>query len=89
MIEDITPLFLQHRHEDIQSIAKAMEQGDFETIQILGHGMGGAGGAFGFDGITDIGRSIEQAAIARDYEMVRQQANCLSAYLKRVELVFK
>ena len=86
-IEEIIPLFLQHRREDLESIAVALEQADFETIESLGHGMNGLGGGFGFDGITEIGRSLEQAARGRDVEMVKKQIECLSVYLERVEVI--
>lgn len=86
-IEDIMPLFLQHRREDLESIVVALEQADFETIETLGHGMNGSGGGFGFDGITEIGGSMEQAAIDRDVVMVKKQIECLSVYLERVEVI--
>ena len=87
VIEDLIPLFLQHRREDLESIAVALEQADFETIETLGHGMKGTGGGFGFDGITEIGRSLEQAARDRDVELVKKQIECLSAYLEQVEVI--
>ena len=86
-IEEIVPLFLQHRRDDLESIAVALEQADFETIETLGHGMKGSGGGFGFDGITEIGRSLEQAAIDRDVAVVKKQIECLSVYLELVEVI--
>ena len=86
-IKEIIPLFLQHRRDDLESISVALEQANFETIESLGHGMNGLGGGFGFDGITEIGMSLEQAAMARDVEMVKKQIECLSDYLERVEVI--
>ena len=86
-IEEIVPIFLQNRLNDIDSIVIALRQGDFETIRILGHGMRGAGGGYGFDGITDIGQFLEQAAKEQNSEMVRKQVECLADYLERVEVV--
>ena len=86
-IEEIVPIFLQNRHDDVESIKKALQQGDFETILLLGHSMKGAGGGYGFDGITDIGHYLEQAAKERNSEMVRKQVECLAAYLERVVVV--
>ena len=86
-IEDIIPLFLQHRRDDLESIAVALKRADFETIETLGHGMKGSGGGFGFDGITEIGRSLERAAINQDSGMVKKQIECLSVYLERVEVI--
>src|SRR4030042_2427900 len=83
-IADLIPGFLENRRKDIKTIAEALTQGDFETIQILGHSMKGAGGSYGFDAITDIGKSLEQAAMAKDSGGIKQMVQELSAYLDRV-----
>jgi hypothetical protein len=51
--------------------------------------MKGAGGSYGFDAITDIGKSLEQAAMAKDSGGIKQMVQELSAYLDRVEVVYK
>ena len=86
-IEEIVPIFLQNRRDDVESIVKALQDGDFETIRILGHSMKGAGGGYGFDGITDIGQYLEQAAKERNSVMVGKQVEYLTAYLERVLVV--
>ena len=86
-IEDIVPIFLQNRRDDVESLSRALETRDFETIRILGHSMKGAGGGYGFDGITDIGQYLEQAGKEQNAEMVRQQVERLADYLERVEVV--
>jgi HPt (histidine-containing phosphotransfer) domain-containing protein len=88
-IADLIPGFLENRRKDIKTIAEAVTQGDFETIQILGHSMKGAGGSYGFDAITDIGKSLEQAAMAKDSGGIKQMVQELSAYLDQVEVVYK
>ncbi len=49
--------------------------------------MKGSGGGYGFDGITEIGGEIETAAKRRDPVAIRIQADALSRYLARVEIV--
>ena len=51
--------------------------------------MKGAGGGYGFDAITDIGQSLEQAAKAPDPDEIRKLAGELSTYLDRVEVVYE
>jgi HPt (histidine-containing phosphotransfer) domain-containing protein len=70
-------------------MAEAITRGDFETVQILGHSMKGAGGSYGFDAITDIGRSLEQAAIAQDGGGIKKSLRDLFAYLDSIEVVYK
>jgi HPt (histidine-containing phosphotransfer) domain-containing protein len=88
-IEDLIPGFLENRHKDIKNIGAALAQGDFETIRFLGHSMKGAGGSYGFDAITDIGKSLEQAAIAQDAGEIKKSLQELFAYLDSIEVVYK
>ena len=88
-IEDIVPGFLENRHGDVKAMLEALDWGDYETIRILGHSMKGAGGGYGFDAITDIGGSLEQAAKDRSSQEVRKVVGELSTYLERVEVVFE
>ena len=88
-LEDIVPVFLENRYGDIKAISVALEQGDYETIRILGHTMKGIGGGYGFDAITDIGQSLEQAAQNKESEEVRKLIGELSTYLERVEVVYE
>ena len=59
---EIIPDFLDNRRDDVTTIDGAVGESDFETIRVLGHDMKGSGGGYGFDGITDIGHALEQAA---------------------------
>jgi HPt (histidine-containing phosphotransfer) domain-containing protein len=88
-IADLIPGFLENRRKDIKTMGEAVTQGDFEAIRILGHSMKGAGGSYGFDAITDMGKSLEQAAIAKDSGVIKKSVQELSAYLDRVEVVYK
>jgi HPt (histidine-containing phosphotransfer) domain-containing protein len=88
-IADLIPGFLENRHKDIKTIGEALAQGNFETIRFLGHSMKGAGGSYGFDAITDIGRSLEQAAIAQDAGVIKKSLQELFAYLDSIEVVYK
>ena len=87
-IEDLIPGFLENRQQDIKSIYDALEKEDYETIRILGHSMKGAGGGYGFDEITDIGRSIEESAEDKNQVEVKKWVINLSNYLDRVEIVY-
>jgi len=88
-IADLIPGFLENRRKDIKAMDEALRQGDFEAIQVLGHSMKGAGGSYGFDAVTDIGKSLEQAAKDKDAEGIQRSVQELSAYLDRVEVVYE
>jgi HPt (histidine-containing phosphotransfer) domain-containing protein len=88
-LRDLIPGYLENRLKDITVIQDSLAQGDYEAIRSLGHKMKGSGGGYGFDKITDIGRTIEEAAkIGRREEIVRQTES-LIAYLERLEVVYQ
>jgi PAS domain S-box-containing protein len=84
---DRNPAFLQNRRQDVIVMREALDRGDFETVEFLGHGMRGAGGMFGFQAITDIGVGLEQSAAGADAKASRRWVEELSAYLDQAELV--
>jgi PAS domain S-box-containing protein len=85
---DLIPGFLQNRRHDVIAMQDALNRGDFEAVESLGHGMRGAGGSWGFQGITDIGAALEQAAKSTDTDASRKWVGELSRYLDRVEIVY-
>jgi HPt (histidine-containing phosphotransfer) domain-containing protein len=87
-LEDLIPEFLDNRRGDIKSIHAALANHDYETIRVLGHGMKGAGGGYGFDDITVIGAALEQAAKQRDGAAIRAGLDQLALYLGKVKVVY-
>jgi CheY-like chemotaxis protein/HPt (histidine-containing phosphotransfer) domain-containing protein len=84
---DLIPGFLQNRRQDVSAMLDALDRGDFETVESLGHGMKGAGRSYGFQAITDIGAALERAAESVDNDASRKWVGELSRYLDRVEVV--
>jgi PAS domain S-box-containing protein len=85
---DLIPGFLQNRRHDVIAMLDALDRGDFEAVESLGHGMRGAGGSWGFQDITDIGAALEHAAKSADSDASRKWVGELSKYLDRVEIVY-
>jgi HPt (histidine-containing phosphotransfer) domain-containing protein len=88
-LEDIVPGFLENRSKDITTIMEALLNNDYEAIRIIGHGMKGSGGGYGFDKISDIGREIEIEAKSGNSEKINEQIVKLSSYLERIEVVYE
>ena len=87
-LEPIMPRFFELRCEDIEAINRNIEKGDYETIIRIGHSMKGAGGGYGFDYISEIGKAIEMAAKENNTEDIRRWVDELSIYLEKVEVVY-
>lgn len=88
-LEHMVPSFLEHRQEDVSTITQALQDNEYERIRISGHNMRGSGSAFGFDGISDIGRSLESAARAEDTAEIRCLIDQLISYLGQVQIVYR
>ncbi len=88
-LEDLIPGFLENRHKDIRSVVEALAGDDYAAIAKIGHSMKGVGGGYGFDAITDIGRSIEQAAKDKNPDKIKASLDTLSDYLGRIAIVFE
>lgn len=86
-IEILIPEYLCDRRQELSLFEAALEQGDFERIRILGHDLKGTGGGYGFMALTEIGARMEQAALRREPNRVREELDGLTDYLGRVEVV--
>jgi len=86
-IAEAIPLFLESTREDLQALAHALERLDYPKIRLIGHDLKGSGGGYGFDQISVIGRSIEEAAKRSDGPEVGRQIAALADYLDRVDVI--
>ena len=84
---DLIPGFLKNRRQDVIAMREALERGDFQRVEQLGHDMKGVGGSYGFQAITDIGAALEQAAASADSGAVRMGLGELAEFLDGVEMV--
>ncbi len=87
-IADLIPKFLDNRQKDILAIQAALEQNDYQAIRMLGHSMKGAGGGYGFHGVTEIGKNLEEAAKEENSDLIRKEVFELAEYLRNVEVIY-
>jgi HPt (histidine-containing phosphotransfer) domain-containing protein len=84
---DLVPGFLANRRVDLDSLRDALELGDYRAIHRIGHNLKGDSGALGFDGLGDVGRELERAALEQDNAGIRVGTERLADYLEHVEVV--
>ncbi len=89
LLEDMIPEYLEHRKAEILSIHSALKEEDFASLRAIGHDIEGTGGAFGFKGMAQIGRSLRLAAAEGDHQGVQRLAEELSDYLDRVRVKYE
>lgn len=88
-LADITPGYLENRKKDVEFLPQALAHGDFQTLRVLGHRMKGSGAGYGFDGVSEIGRAIEEAAKNENREGIEQGIADLASYLDRLEVIYE
>jgi HPt (histidine-containing phosphotransfer) domain-containing protein len=87
-LRDLIPDYLKNRGKDLLVYRQALEEGDFNSIVILGHSMKGSGGGYGFNELSNIGRALENAAKNRDKESIRQAITDFAEFLHKLEVVY-
>ena len=87
-LEDIVPIFLERRRQEVDRLRAALGKADYEAIALAGHSMKGTGGGYGFAGISELGARLERAGKEGDGGAVEGLIDELADYLERVELVY-
>ena len=85
-IERLVPGYLASRKAEVQVLNKALEDGDYHTIRVLGHNLRGSGNPYGFPTISHIGRNLESAAGTQAPDEIRLQITALRDYLAVVKV---
>jgi PAS domain S-box-containing protein len=85
----LVPGFLANRRRDIDAIDAALALADYENVRVLGHNMKGSGAGYGFNRITEIGASLEQAAGRRAPEEIRERTAELVRYLDSLHVEYQ
>jgi PAS domain S-box-containing protein len=84
-IQDLVPRFLETQRTNASRILELCAASDFDSVRRIGHNMKGTGKGYGFDVISGIGHSIEQAAARSHSDEVERLARELSHYLASVQ----
>ena len=85
--EPLVPKFMTNRKKEVAAMREALAQQDFETVRKVAHGMKGAGGSYGFDQVTAMAATIEQAAKTGTVAAIESELAQLGAYLELVRVV--
>ena len=88
-LEDLIPGFINRRNNDVIKLRDALARDDLKTIRVTGHSLKGTGGGYGFDGLSQIGARIEDAARSSDTAALCASLDALEDYLSRVRIEFR
>ncbi|MCX5722390.1 MAG: Hpt domain-containing protein [Nitrospirae bacterium] len=86
--EPLIPKFMANRKKETVVMREAVAAQDFETVRKVSHGMKGAGGSYGFDRISEMAATIEQAAKMGTTATIETKLAQLDTYLEQIQVVF-
>ncbi len=86
-LKDIVQFFMECRRKEIPELRNALQCKNFSVIARIAHNIKGAGGGYGFDKISDLGESIEDAAASLNDSVVDNKLTELAHYLDQVEII--
>ncbi len=88
-LREIIPVFMKSRREDISELKKMLDEEQFKEIEKRAHRIKGAGGGYGFDRVTELGRKMEKAAGEKDRKNLEELIAEFAEYMERVEIVYE
>jgi|GEM_PF-1104811 len=83
-IADLLPDYVASRRQNVESIRRHLEQGDFGSIERLGHNMKGSGEGYGLPEVSRLGQALERAAKEEHAGDVSRWNEEMGSYLSRL-----
>lgn len=81
---ELVEMFVEELPDRASSIAKALDEADFATLQALAHQLRGAAGGYGFPTISDAARALEETCkVDRDLEELTAQAEQIATFCRK------
>ena len=81
---DILNVFVEGVPQRIQSLKKMYEGQQIAELECLAHQLKGAGGGYGFPGVSETATNLESACQSSDLEAISARLDELTAYLSRI-----
>lgn len=87
--DELLELFLESIAEKRAHLTESFDGGDFEQLRTVAHQLKGAGGGYGFDGLTEVARELENACKAdvADVDRIGEELDRVFAYMSRITIV--
>lgn len=81
---ELLEMFVGSISEKSTELQSALQQRDFETIRVISHQLKGAGGGYGFAGLTEVAALVEHNASQTPDGQFADQFDALIDYLSRM-----
>tara|TARA_B100001027_G_scaffold37120_1_gene23136 strand:- start:998 stop:1282 length:285 start_codon:yes stop_codon:yes gene_type:complete len=80
---EMQQMYVNHTLSELSDI---MQVENIESLRTFGHNIKGSGGMYGYDSISQIGSTIEQAALSNNYSLIKSNLTELDTLLRKIKL---
>lgn len=80
---EMQQMYVNHTLSELSDI---MQVENIESLRTFGHNIKGSGGMYGYDSISQIGSTIEQAALSNNYSLIKSNLTELDNLLRKIKL---
>ena len=88
-LADLIPVFFRNRQKEVETLRAALAAGDFDQLRQLGHRMKGVGNSYGFAKVSEIGKRVEDGALAGDKSAIDACVGEYADFLSKVQIVYE
>jgi PAS domain S-box-containing protein len=85
--EELSRDYLARRKEAMSTLRDCLDGGDYDRVRRMAHDVKGTGTGYGFAPLTNVARTLEQAAATADLERMKHALDSMETYLQSVDLV--
>ncbi len=72
---ELVEFFVQQMPSRVQALRASIDSGSIDELRTLAHQLKGAGGSYGFPGITESARRLEEDASGADIEAIKKSVD--------------
>ncbi|MBF0101200.1 MAG: response regulator [Desulfobacterales bacterium] len=87
-LEDLIPAFLNDKRVEIGKLPELLAKKDFNSVQKLGHKLKGGFNMYGFDHLGELSAAIEDAAKAKEINVIKNNMDMLDSCLKDIQIKY-
>ena len=88
-LADLVPRYLARRADDLINGRHSLNQGEFSSLERMGHNFKGSAASFGFYQLSEIGMRLERAAHCADSQSTALCLDELCEYLARLRVHYR
>ena len=81
---ELLRFFVDALPERIARLQKLQQSREFEPLQELAHQLKGAGGGYGFSGLSEAARELESACKESNQNLINERFDQLTEYMSRI-----